>query len=261
MAVLKVGQMTVSNRNLFDLTGSNVLLTGGGQGLGKAMALGMAAHGANVAILEVNPKTGEEAAHEIESVGVRSLLIVGNVTDEASATYAWGRLDVLVNNAGFAILRPAEEMSVVDFKRVYELDVVGMFICSKAAFVPMAKQRHGVIINMASMCGMTVLLSNKHAAYNSAKASVIMLTKSLAVEWAPHNIRVNAIAPGYVNTPPVMKMGEEDPKRWAAMMSRVPMGRAGEPDELQGAAIFLCSRASSYVTGSVLVIDGGHTCM
>ena len=124
----------------------------------------------------------------------------------------------------------------------------------------MAKQG-GTIINMASMCGLTVLLSNKHAAYNAAKAAVIMLTKSLAVEWAGHGIRVNAIAPGYIVTPPVIKLGEDDPQRWAAMMSRVPMGRAGEPEELQGAALFLASRASSYMTGNVLVIDGGHTCM
>ncbi|MGA8216863.1 MAG: glucose 1-dehydrogenase [Candidatus Sulfotelmatobacter sp.] len=260
--------MTTSNQNLFDLTGTNVLLTGGGQGLGKAMALGMARQGANIAILEINAKSGEEAAREIQAVGVQSLPIVGDVTDEATAASAvsrvvkaWGRLDVLVNNAGFAILSPAEEMDVVDFKRVYDLDVFGMFICAKAAFVPMAKQKHGIIINMASMCGMTVLLSNKHAAYNSAKASVIMLTKSLAVEWAPHNIRVNAIAPGYMNTPPVLKLGKDDPGRWKAMMSRVPMGRAGEPDELQGAAIFLSSQASRYMTGSVLTIDGGHTCM
>jgi NAD(P)-dependent dehydrogenase (short-subunit alcohol dehydrogenase family) len=260
--------MTTSNQDLFDLTGTNVLLTGGGQGLGKAMALGMARQGANIAILELNAKSGEQTAHEIEAIGVQSLPIAGDVTDEAAAASAvsrvvsaWGRLDVLVNNAGFAILSPAEDMSLVDFKRVFDLDLFGMFICSKAAFVPMARQKHGIMINMASMCGMTVLQSNEHAAYNSAKASVIMLTKSLAVEWAPHNIRVNAIAPGYMNTPPVVKLGKDDPKRWAAMMSRVPMGRAGEPDELQGAAIFLSSQASRYVTGSVLTIDGGHTCM
>jgi NAD(P)-dependent dehydrogenase (short-subunit alcohol dehydrogenase family) len=260
--------MSQRDQNLFDLTGTKVLLTGGGQGLGKAMALGMARHGADVAILEINPKSGHATAREIETLGVRSLAIEGDVTDEASAGRAvsqvvnsWGRLDVLVNNAGFAILCPAEGMSIADFKRVFELDVFGMFICSKAAFAPMAKQKSGVIINISSMCGLTVLLSNKHAAYNSAKAAVIMLTKSLAVEWVGHGIRVNAIAPGYMVTPPVIKLGDDDPNRWAAMMSRVPMGRAGEPDELQGSAVFLASRASSYMTGNVLVVDGGHTCM
>lgn len=265
MAVLKTSP---ARQDLFDLTGANVLLTGGGQGLGKVMALGMARHGANVAILELNSQSGEEAAHEIAALGVRSMAIAGDVTDETSANRAvgkvvdsWGRLDVLVNNAGFCILGSAEEMSVADFKRVFDLDVFGMFICCKAAFAPMAAQRSGVIINISSMCGLTVLLANKHAAYNAAKAAVIMLTKSLAVEWVGHGIRVNAIAPGYMITPPVKKLGEDEPKRWSAMMSRVPMGRAGEPDELQGAAIFLAGRASSYMTGNVLVIDGGHTCM
>jgi NAD(P)-dependent dehydrogenase (short-subunit alcohol dehydrogenase family) len=262
------GQVTISRTNLFDLTDTNVLLTGGGQGLGKTIALALAGQGANVAILEINPKAGEEAAHDIEALGVRSLAITGDVTDEASAASAvsqvvdaWGRLDVLVNNAGMAIICPAEIMSLTDFKRVFDLDVFGVFICSKAAFAPMSKQKHGVIINMASMCGLTVLLCNKHAAYNAAKAAVIMLTKSLAVEWVGHGIRVNAIAPGYIVTPPVVKLREYEPDRWSAMMSRVPMGRAGEPDELQGAAIFLASRASSYMTGDVLVLDGGHSCM
>jgi NAD(P)-dependent dehydrogenase (short-subunit alcohol dehydrogenase family) len=260
--------MSDFNQTLFDLSGRNVLLTGGGQGLGKAMALGLARHGANVAVLEINAQTGQEAAHDIETAGVRSLAILGDVTDEESANRAvahvvdsWGRLDVLVNNAGFAILCPAELTTLADFKRVFDLDVLGTFICSKAAFRPMARQKEGVIINIASMCGITVLSSNKHAAYNSAKAAVIMLTKSLAVEWVGHGIRVNAIAPGYMVTPPVIKLGNDDPERWAAMMSKVPMARAGEPHELEGAAVFLASRASSYMTGGVLIVDGGHTCM
>ena len=258
----------MSVKNLFDLSGESVLVTGGGQGLGKAMAIGLATQGANVAILDINSETGESTSHEIESFGVRSLAIVGDVTDEKSATRAvgtivdsWGKLDILVNNAGMAILGAAEETSLADFTRVYELDVNGIFICSKAAFGPMARQKRGSIINISSMCGFTVLVPQKHAAYNSAKAAVIMLTKSLAVEWAPHGIRANAIAPGYMLTPPLVKMREEDPERWKFMLAKVPLGRIGEPDELQGAAVFLASRASSYITGSVLVIDGGHTCL
>jgi len=258
----------VSNKNLFDLAGESVLVTGAGQGLGKAMALGLAEHGANVAILEINPETVEVAAHEIEALGVRSLALVGDVTQEESATRAvrkvvdsWGKLDVLVNNAGIAIAGAAEEISLADFTRVYDLDVYGTFICSKAAFVPMARQKQGHIINIASMAGLTVLVPQKQAAYNSAKAAVIMLTKTLAVEWAPHGIRVNAIAPGYTLTPPLAKVQEEDPERFKFWMSRLPLGRVGEPVELQGAAVFLASRASSYMTGSVLVIDGGYTCL
>ncbi|MSO23497.1 MAG: SDR family oxidoreductase [Acidobacteria bacterium] len=254
--------------DLFSLAEQSVLITGGGQGLGRTMALGLAASGANVAIIDINKETAESAAQEIESLGVRSLAIHGDITKEEDAKRAvskvvdsWGRLDVLFNNAGFALLGAAEDTAVADFKRVYELDVFGMFICSKAAFGPMVQQRRGSIINIASMCGLTVVVPQKHAGYNSAKAAVIMLTKSLAVEWAQHGIRVNAIAPGYMITPPVVKLQQEDPERWKFWMSRVPMGRAGEPVELQGAAVFLAGKASSYMTGSVLVIDGGYTCL
>jgi NAD(P)-dependent dehydrogenase (short-subunit alcohol dehydrogenase family) len=256
------------DHSLFNLEGSSVLVTGGGQGIGRSLALGMAKSGADVAILEINPKTGENVAHELETIGVRSMALAGDVTNEDSANRAvravvdsWGKLDVLVNNAGVAILGAAEETTLSDFKHVYELDVFGTFICSKAAFAPMAAQKQGSIINIASMCGLTVLVPQKHASYNSAKAAVIMLTKSLSVEWAPHGIRVNAIAPGYVCTPPVEQLQRDDPERWTFWMSKVPMGRAANPTELQGTALFLASRASSYVTGSVVVVDGGHTCM
>lgn len=255
-------------RDIFNLAGRNALVTGGGRGLGKAMALGLAEHGANVAIVDIDPYTAQGAVQEVEALGVQSLALRGDVTSEEDALRtvcavvdAWGSLDVLINNAGIAILGPAEEMSLADFKRVYEIDVFGMFIFSKAAFRPMAQQKRGSIINIASMAGLSVLVPQEHVAYNSAKAAVVMLTKSLAVEWVEYGIRVNAIAPGYMLTPPVLELQQEDPERWKFWMSRVPMGQAGKPAELQGAAVYLASDASSYMTGSVLVIDGGYTCM
>ena len=254
--------------NLFSLEGQNAIVTGGGRGLGRAMALGMAEHGANIAIVDVDQEKAEDAAHEIEGLGVKSMALQADITDEDQAfraidavTGQWKTIDVLLNNAGMAVIGPAEEMSLADFKSVYELDVFAMFTCSKAAFRPMAEQKRGNVINIASMCGLTVLVPQEHATYNSAKAAVIMLTKSLAVEWASFNIRVNAICPGYMVTPPVVQLQKDDPDRWNFWMSKVPMGRAGQPEELKGTVVYLASEASAYMTGSAIVIDGGHTCM
>jgi NAD(P)-dependent dehydrogenase (short-subunit alcohol dehydrogenase family) len=257
-----------ANCNMFSLAGQNVLLTGGGQGLGKSMALGLAAFGANVAIIDLNPESAQCTAGEIEQFKVKSMAIHGDITKEADARRAvdavvesWGSLDVLVNNAASAFIKPAEETSLEEFRALYEVGVVGLFNCSQAAFRPMSRQGRGSIINMASICGMTVIVPWKHACYNSAKAAVIHLTKSLAVEWAPHGIRVNAIAPGFMATPPMRHVQEHEPELWKSLMFRVPMKRPGEITELNGAAIFLASRASSYMTGNVFAIDGGHLCL
>jgi NAD(P)-dependent dehydrogenase (short-subunit alcohol dehydrogenase family) len=254
----------VSDRGLFDLRGRNALVTGGARGLGHAMACGLARHGANVALLDVEPGGLDEACKQIRHTGADALPIVGDVTVESDVERAigavvdrWGSLDVLVNNAGIAILGPAETMSIEDFRRVHELDLVAVFACSQAACKAMAARGGGSIINIASMAGIRALKYQEHVGYNSAKAGVIMLTKTLATEWAHFGIRVNAIAPGYMITPPIVELQRADPKLWETWISTVPMRRAGEPSELQGAAVFLASDASSYVSGTVIVVDGG----
>jgi NAD(P)-dependent dehydrogenase (short-subunit alcohol dehydrogenase family) len=231
------------------------------------MARALAEHGARVAIFDLDGDGAEAAAGALRVAGSASLAIAGDVTVEDDAARAveqvvgeWGSLDVLVNNAGIAILAPAEIVSMSDFRHVFEIDVFGVFSFAKAAFGPMRDQGRGCIINMASMAGITVLRPQEHVGYNAAKSAVIMVTKSLAVEWAEFGIRVNAIAPGYMLTPPVAQLKDEDPVRWGDWMSSVPMARAGEPAELQGAAVFLASDSASYVTGSVLVVDGGYSC-
>jgi NAD(P)-dependent dehydrogenase (short-subunit alcohol dehydrogenase family) len=252
----------------FSLAGRVALVTGGGRGLGRTMAEACARRGASIAIADLDGESAERAAAELAEIGVKTIGLVADVTDRSDATTtvdrtlsALGRLDILFNNAGIAILGPAEEMPVDQFRKVYEIDVFGVFNFAQAAFAPMSEQKRGTIINMASVAGITVLTPQKHAEYNSAKAAVIMLTRSLAVEWAPHGIRVNAIAPGYMITPPVELIRDEDPDRWAKMLERVPMGRAGEPHELTGTAVFLASDASAYVTGATIVVDGGYTCL
>lgn len=256
------------DRDEFSLAGKVVLVTGGGRGLGRTIADACARRGANIAIADIDGDSADRASAELAAHGVKTIGLTADVTDRTDATTtidrtlsSLGRLDILFNNAGIAILAPAEEIPVDQFRRVYEIDVFGVFNFAQAAFAPMSEQKAGVIINMASVAGITVLTPQKHAVYNSAKAAVIMLTRTLAVEWAPHGIRVNAIAPGYMMTPPVELIRDEDPVRWAKMLERVPMGRAGEPHELAGAAVFLASDAAAYVTGSTLVVDGGFTCL
>lgn len=261
------GNQAVRPGGLFGLAGRNVLLTGGGQGLGKSNALALAACGANVGIIDLNPASAQATAAEIEQLGVKSMAIHGDVTSEANVSQAidsivsqWGRLDVLVNNAACAFIKPAEETTLEEFRWLFEVCVVGLFNCSRLAFGPMSRAGGGSIINMVSIAAMTVLAPLEHACYNSAKAAVIQLTKSLAVEWAPHNIRVNAIAPGFMATPPMLAMRDSQSDLYRQLIGRVPMGRPGEPGELHGAVVFLASQASSYMTGQVLTLDGGRMC-
>jgi len=252
----------------FSLDGRIALVTGGGRGLGRVMALGLARRGANVALVDVDLPSATAVADQVEALGVKGVAIEGDVTSEADAARcvatvveAWGTLDVLLNNAGIAIQVPAEETPLDEFKRVYDIDVNGTFNFARAAFAPMARQRRGTIVNVASTAAIVTPVPQPQVAYNSAKAAVVMMTKSLAVEWAEHGIRVNAIAPGYMLTPPLEKMIRADPARYEFWKSGVPMRRVGRPEELEGAVVFLASDASSYVTGHVLVVDGGYTCV
>lgn len=251
----------------FDLKGRAALVTGAGSGLGRAIAEALAEHGARVAILDRDPDAAAGAARRIEGAGGSVLAIVGDVSGDGvaaaavgSVVDAWGRLDILVNNAGIGELGPAQDVDPDRFRRIYEVDVFSPFTFSQAAFRPMSEQGEGCIINMASIAGLQALHPDRDAAYHSAKAALIMLTRSLAVEWAAYGIRVNAIAPGFMLTPPVIAQ-QAQPEVWDHHMGRIPLGRPGLPEDVQGAAVFLASPAASYVTGALLVVDGGHTSM
>ena len=247
----------------FSLEGKTVLITGGSKGLGKAVALGLADAGANIAVASRGIDLCEDSAHEISQKGVKTIAIQADVTkpDQVenmvqTTVSEFGSLDVIFNNAGTAIVAPAEEMSYEDLTKIIDLNVVGLFLCCQSAARVMIPQKSGSIINMASMSAHVVNLPQKTSNYNASKAAVVQLTKNLAVEWAPHNIRVNVVSPGYHLTELAKSFSDELINMWR---EKIPMQRIADPSELAGAILFLASDASSYCTGMEMIIDGGYT--
>lgn len=254
-------------QQLFDLTGRNVLVSGAGRGLGAAMAQALAAFGANVAVFDVGEESSSATVEEVTAQGGKSFYVTGDVRDLDACRHAvdavvsaWGSLDVLVNNAGIALNGPAESIDLAEVRTVFDIDLFAMLQLSQVGFEPLVASGRGCVINIASIAGMSVLRPQKHIGYNAAKAAVVMITKTMAVEWAASGVRVNAIAPGYMMSPAVELVKSEHPDHYDAWMGTVPMERPGDPSELGGTAVYLASDASSYVTGSVLVVDGGYTC-
>lgn len=249
----------------FSLAGKTGIVTGGGQGLGRVFCQAYAEAGADLVIAEFNPKTGEEAAEEMRRLGRQALYIQTDVRKKdsvdamvAQAVAKFGKIDFIMNNAGIAQWVEAEKMSEQDWRNMMDVNLNGLFFCCQAAGRHMIERREGAIINIASMSGLIVNLPQPQSAYNTSKAAVIHLTKSLAWEWAKYNVRVNAIAPGYMSTPMAQPFFQ-DPKYGGVWMEAIPMKRPGEPSELAGVALLLASAASSYMTGATVVVDGGYT--
>ena len=249
----------------FLLTGQVGIVTGGGQGLGKVFCHAFAEAGADIVIAEINADTGPETAEKVKSLGRQGLFIPTDVRDPESVTEmvkktlsTFGRIDFLMNNAGIVQHLEVEKVSFNDWKEVLNVNLNGVFLCSQEVGKHMITQRQGVIINIASMSGLIVNFPQNQASYNTSKAAVIHLTKTLAAEWAPYNIRVNAIAPGYMGTA-MAKPFFDDPKYGGVWINAIPMKRPGEPEELGPVAVFLASQASSYITGATIVVDGGYT--
>ncbi len=249
----------------FSLAGQVGVVTGGGQGLGKVFCHAFAEAGADVVVAELNAETGPGTVEEVELRGRRGLFVQTDVRSRESieamvdaALAEFGKIDFLMNNAGITIWGDAETISEADWREVMDVNLNGLFFCSQAVARHMIEGGGGRIINIASMSGLIANFPQAQSSYNTSKAAVIHLTRSLAAEWAPHNIRVNAIAPGYMSTP-MAKPFFEDPEYGGVWMRAIPMKRPGEPEELGPLAVFLASEASSYVTGTTIVIDGGYT--
>ena len=249
----------------FSLEGQVGVVTGGGQGLGKAFSLAFAEAGADIVVAEINPETGLKTIEEIQKLGRRSLWIETDVRKKTSVeamvekTVAeFDKLDFLMNNAGITLWQEAEDVPEEDWMNLMNINLNGLFYSCQAAARQMKKQGGGRIVNIASMSGLIVNRPQLQTSYNTSKAAVIHLTKSLAAEWAPHNIRVNSISPGYMDGPMAGPFFE-DPKYGPVWFDAIPMHRPGQPEELCPVAVLLASEASSYMTGSNVVIDGGFT--
>ena len=247
---------------LFDLTGKNALVTGGTHGLGMAMATGLAEAGANIIINDVFADKLEVAKQEYAKNGINIHTYVLDVTNEEEVDKAIpqiekevGPIDILVNNAGIIKRTPILEMKADDFRQVLDVDLTGPFIMSKAVARGMVERGGGKIINMCSM--MSELGRSTVSAYAAAKGGLKMLTKNMATEWARYNIQANGIGPGYFATTQTEPLRVEGHPFNDFIISRTPAARWGDPSDLAGAAIFLASKASDFVNGIVLYVDGG----
>lgn len=253
----------------FSLAGKSAFVTGGAQGIGKSIATAIAEAGADVALVDVNFDKAKLTAEEIaEKTGRKIFAVKADVTvpeqvDKMMETIVgeFGKLDIAFCNAGIAEHVPAEEMDYnKDWLRVINVNLNGIYLTDIAAGKQMLKQGYGSIINTASMSGHVVNIPQPQCSYNAAKGGVIMLTKSLAVEWAMKNVRVNCISPGYMGTDLCL----EDPvlqpliNQWKEL---TPTHRLGDPSELQAIAVYLASDASSFTTGSDIIIDGAYSCV
>jgi NAD(P)-dependent dehydrogenase (short-subunit alcohol dehydrogenase family) len=250
----------------FSLKNKVSIMTRGARGLGKAMAESLAQAGSDIVIVDLDLEAALETANALATEGVRTLALKVDVTNPADVDQMvdgvvnqFGRIDVLFNNAGIAQWVNAEEMSLEDWKRIMGVNLDSVFIVSKAVARVMIAQRSGSIVNTSSMSGVVVNTPQCQAAYNVSKAGVIMLTKSLAFEWAKHNVRVNTIAPGYMETEMIDQFRAQHREKIELWTSLTPMNRMGKPSELGGLAVYLASDASSFVTGAVCLVDGGYS--
>ena len=253
--------------HLFNLDGKVALVTGGNGGLGLGMALGLAEAGAIIAVAARNAEKTATALRQIEATGVKALGLTADVSRESDIAEmvsqtieVFGRLDILVNNAGMVVRKEPQDLTTEEWDQVLDVNLRGAFLAAKNAYPHMKRQGGGKIINIGSMFSLFGG-GGSGAPYSSSKGGLVQLSKSLAVAWAKDNIQSNTILPGWIMTELTSDIPLRQPEKYDMISRRIPIGRWGEPEELKGAAVFLASPASDYVTGAVLTVDGGYSVM
>jgi 2-deoxy-D-gluconate 3-dehydrogenase len=251
--------------DLFDLTGKVAVVTGGNGGIGLGMAKGLAGAGASVVIAARNADKAARALDELAELTQGVAFVEVDMADEASAramvetaASLWGRLDIVVNNAGTSVRKPPQDISMVEWHRVLETNLTGTFVCCQAAYPHLKAQGGGKIINIGSM--MSIFGSPVASGYAASKGGVVQLTKSLAAAWAADNVQVNAVLPGWIETDLTAAITSRDlPGLYERITARLPAGEWGTGDDFAGIAVFLASAASDYITGAAIPVDGGYS--
>lgn len=247
----------------FDLCGKTAIVTGGAGGIGLACAKGLALAGAAVAILDRQENAATDAAETLVAQNLRAIAIPADVTDEPSVEAAIAKVadeiggpDILIASAGIAIRGATIDLQLTDWKKVVDVNMTGAFLCARYAAKRMIGRGGGAIVNIASVMGLSGGGVYPNVSYQSTKGALVNMTRALAVEWAPHNIRVNAVAPTWVNTPLIAGLLAQ-PDLMEKIYAMTPMGKLAEPDDVANAVVYLASSAAAMVTGHTLPIDGG----
>jgi len=250
--------------SLFNLKGKVAIVTGGNQGIGLAIAEALANFGANIVIANRRLQEGKKAAWRIEKYGVRAIAIPTDVSVKkdvdrltAQTLTEFGKIDILVNNAGVLVRKSVIDTMEEDWDKIMNINLKGVFLCSQAVGKHMVKQKKGKIINVSSNLCFKAL--HERSVYSASKAGVSQLTKVMALEWAKYHINVNAIAPGPTDTLMSREYFQRNPDALEWFLKRIPMGRLAKTDDLKGIAVFLASKASDYITGQTIFVDGGYT--
>jgi 2-deoxy-D-gluconate 3-dehydrogenase len=249
---------------VFDLKSKVGIVTGGNGGIGLGMARGLAAAGARVVVAARNAEKSRAAVRELQDLGSEAFAVSLDVTDEAAVQRAFGeiqercgRLDILVNNAGTNIRKPAHELKAEEWHRVLDTNLTSAFLCSRAAYPAFKAAGGGKIINIGSM--MSIFGASFAPAYAASKGGIVQLTRSMASAWAPDNIQVNAVLPGWIDTDLTRGARAQVQGLNEAILRRTPAGRWGVIDDMAGVAVFLASSASDFVTGTAIPVDGGYS--